>query len=449
VLGLFLLACSGDGGDDEPAGAPTTEATGGGAVATATSPAGSPTSEAGAPPTATVPVPTVSPVVGDVEPDGDRILDAVRTLSVTIGPRVAGFDSEKQAAALIAEWLRKMGYEVRLQEFSIGNEVGRSSSLSIEGPDAQTIPTLPFANSGAATVSGRLVDAKDGLPEEFPADTQGAITLIRRDGVVFFRDKVANAIAAGATGVVIANNEPGILLGSLDAQVGIPVVGISQAEGDDLVAAIEKGPVTANLSVGSVSDAVSYNVIAEPPGEDCETISGGHYDSVQVAPGASDNASGTATVLEIAAVLAHNGEMGANCFVLFGAEEIGLVGSAYYVSQMTAEEKSRLKAMLNFDMVGVGEEGWWVIGDGELQTRAAEVAADLGVEGVVPSTLIRGLSSDHASFAQAGLPVLMYHRWEDPLLHTPEDVVDRVKPQYLEEAARMGIAMLEFLDSGS
>jgi aminopeptidase YwaD len=294
-----------------------------------------------------------------------------------------------------------------------------------------------------------MVYAAEGLPEDYPAETQGAIALIRRDGVVFFREKVANAIAAGATGVVIANNEPGILLGSLDAPVGIPVVGISQAEGDDLAAAIEQGPVTAELSVGSLSDAVSYNVIAEPPDEECETVSGGHYDSVQVAPGASDNASGTATVLEIAAVLAHNGEMGANCFVLFGAEEIGLVGSAFYVSQLTAEEKGRIKAMLNFDMVGVGEEGWWVIGEGELQTRAAEIATDLGIAGVMPSTLIRGLSSDHASFAQAGMPVLMYHRWEDPLLHTPEDVVDRVKPQYLEEAARMGIAMLEFLGSES
>jgi aminopeptidase YwaD len=221
------------------------------------------------------------------------------------------------------------------------------------------------------------------------------------------------------------------------------------AEGQDLLAALAEGPVSASLSVGSLSDATSYNVIAEPPGEDCETVTGGHYDSVQVAPGASDNASGTATVLEIAAVLAHNGQMGANCFVLFGSEEIGLVGSAYYVSQLTAEGKNRIKAMVNFDMVGVGEEAWWLIGDGELQERTAGLAQELGVEDVVPSTLIRGLSSDHASFAQAGVPVLMFHRWEDPLLHTPEDAIDRIEPQYLEEAARMGIALLESLSSES
>jgi aminopeptidase YwaD len=229
--------------------------------------------------------------------------------------------------------------------------------------------------------------------------------------------------------------------------VSVPVVGISMAEGEDLLDALEIGPVTASMTVGSLSDTTSFNVVAEPPGEDCETVTGGHYDSVQVAPGASDNASGTATVLEIAAVLAHNGEMGSNCFVLFGSEEVGLVGSAYYVSQLTSEERDRIKAMLNLDMVGVGEEGWWLIGDSELQERTAAIAEDLGIADAVPSTLIRGLSSDHASFVQVGIPTIMFHRWEDPLLHTPQDVVDRVKPQYLEEAARMGIALLESLST--
>src|SRR5690606_40521910 len=68
-------------------------------------------------------------------------------------------------------------------------EIGRSSSLAVEGPDSQDIPTLPFENSGAAEAAGRLVYADAGLPEDFPADTQGAIALIKRDGVVFFRSE--------------------------------------------------------------------------------------------------------------------------------------------------------------------------------------------------------------------------------------------------------------------
>ena len=450
LASLLAIACSSSGAGGGTGGNASV-ATGSGAPPSETSPAPTVTTEneVDATPTATIPLPDVSPVVGSTEPDGERILEAVRTLSVTIGPRVAGMESERQAAAIIADWLGQMGYDVRLQEFAVGNEIGRSSSLTVEGPDTQTIPTLPFSNSGTASVSGRLVYADAGLPEDFPEDTEGAIVLLRRDGVVFFRDKVANAIDAGAAGVIIYNHEPSILLGSLETAVSVPVVGISMTEGEDLRALLDGGAVTAGVSVGAVSDATSYNVIAEPPGEECETVTGGHYDSVQVAPGASDNASGTATVLEIAAVLAHNGTMGSNCFVLFGSEEIGLVGSAHYVSQLTTEERGRLKAMLNLDMVGVGDQAWWLIGDLELQERTASIADDLGIDDVVPSTLIRGMGSDHASFAQAGIPVLMFHRWEDPLLHTPQDVIDRVNPQYLEEAARMGIALLESLGSES
>ena len=103
-------------------------------------------------------------------------------------------------------------------------------------------------------------------------------------------------------------------------------------------------------------------------------------------------------VLEIAAVLAHNGEMGSNCFVLFGGEELGLLGSAHYVAALTDAEKGRIKAMLNLDMVGVGDEGWWLIGDPALQQQMLALTGGLGIDDAVPSTLIRGLSSDHASF---------------------------------------------------
>jgi aminopeptidase YwaD len=386
-------------------------------------------------------------VVGVAEPDGERILEAVKTFSDTVGARVAGTETERIAAGLIADWLDELGYDVELQEFGIGTEIGRSSSLTIDGPDTQTVPTLPFTNSGTASANGPLVYADAGLPEDFPDETEGAIVLIRRDGIVFFGEKVANAVEAGASGVIIYNNEPGILLGNLETSASVPVVGISMAEGEDLLEALQEAPLTASVSVGGLSTASSYNVIATPPGEDCETVTGGHYDSVAAGTGASDNASGTATVLEIAAVLAHNGAMGSNCFVLFGGEELGLLGSNYYVSQLNNEERNRIKAMLNLDMVGVGDEAWWLIGDAALKLQMDGLAEELGIGGVIPSELIRGLSSDHASFLNAGIPALMLHRWDDPLLHTPQDVSDRIVPAYLEDAARMGIALLEALDA--
>ena len=69
------------------------------------------------------------------------------------------------------------------------------------------------------------------------------------------------------------------------------------------------------------------------------------------------------------------------------------------------------------------------------------LASSLGID-TVPSNLV-GTNSDHASFLAANIPALMFHRWQDPLLHTPQDVSSRVHPELLEQAARMGLALLD------
>ena len=445
IAGLLLASCnsSSSAGTDPTA---TSEALPG--TAAPNTPVGEPTAPlptAAGEPTAT---PALSPTSqpgassGALEPSGARILEDVITLSVS--PRSSATELERIAADEIADRLRSLGYEVTLQEFSIGNKQGRSSILSLLSPVERTVATLPLANSPTATVEGNIVLVPGvGAPGDFPANVAGAIALIER-GTLFFEEKVQNADAAGAIAVIIYNNAAGTFFGSADT-VPIPAVTISQREGQMLVTALQGGSVVAEVGVGSLSDSISLNVIARPPGAECETISGGHYDSVPQAPGASDNATGTATVLEIAAILMNRGEASSHCFVLFGAEELGLLGSRHFVSTLSQVDRDRIKAMLNFDMVGVGNETWRLIGSGELQQRMSGLATSLGIETAL-STL-SGTSSDHASFLAQGIPSLMFHRWQDPLLHTPQDVSDRVRPEYLEQAARMGLALLEALDA--
>ena len=371
----------------------------------------------------------------------------VRLLADDIGPRPAGTDLEKQAADLIADRLSSLGYQVSLQEFSIGRQTGRSSSLAVQSPSPRTITTLPFGNSATAEVEGRLVASGIGRPQEFPSNVRGAIALVER-GELVFAEKVANAAAAGAIGVVIYNNEEGsAFLGGLSDESRIPAVSVSREDGENLLRQAQAGEVRVSMSVGALSGETSYNVVARPPGRECETVSGGHYDSVPQAPGASDNATGTAAVLEIAAVLASRDEMDAHCFVLFGAEELGLIGSRHYVSSLDEAARRRIKAMLNFDMVGVGDEAWLLIGSPELQERMVRLAGQLGIE-TQSGRLGGGMGSDHASFMAAEIPALMFHRYNDPLLHTPQDVSERVTARYLEEADRMGVALLQSFSSG-
>jgi len=358
---------------------------------------------------------------------------------------VAGSAQEKNAADFIAARLASLGYDVRIQEFPAGSELGRESRLTVVTAPQATVPALALALSGAGTVRAPLVAAGLGRPSDFAASASGAVVLIER-GVSTFGEKVANAQAAGARGVIIYNNEPGTFAGQLPQRAGVPVVSTSQAEGQALLARLQSGPVQVELEVGVVSDVTSRNVIATPPGRQCETVTGGHYDSVPQAVGANDNASGTATVLEIAAVIASKGEMAGNCFVLFGGEELGLRGSRAFVASLTVEQRRRIRAMLNFDMVGVGDEGWLLIGSPGLQQRAGQLTTSLGIPAASAGQVPNGAGSDQSSFLDAGIPALFFHRIQDNAWHTPDDVPGRVRADLLEQAARLGVALLESLN---
>src|SRR5690606_35225370 len=107
------------------------------------------------------------------------------------------------------------------------------------------------------------------------------------------------------------------------------------------------------------------------------------------------------------------------------------------------QERARLRAMLNFDMVGFGNEPWYLIGSSEMQQQAGAIAEKLGIEAEARGGAGTGVGSDHASFMDVGIPAVFFHRAEEPEWHQPGDTIDRLGAALLEEAARMGVAMLE------
>lgn len=161
----------------------------------------------------------------------------------------------------------------------------------------------------------------------------------------------------------------------------------------------------------------SYNVIAVKPGRsDKQVIIGAHYDSVAASKGADDNASGTAVLLETAERLAQVDTTYTLVFIGFGAEEVGLKGSNYYVEQLSDAQKQNILAMVNIDTIlagdfmyvysGLGGQGW-------VRDQAFEIAKLQGLD----ITTNPGLNpdypegetgdwSDHAPFHKEGIPVL-------------------------------------------
>jgi hypothetical protein len=199
-------------------------------------------------------------------------------------------------------------------------------------------------------------------------------------------------------------------------------------------------------------EAESQNVLGVIPGSDPEigdevVIVCGHYDHEGVAPtgdiypGADDNASGTAVMMEIAKVMA-SGNFAPKRTILFaawGAEEAGLLGAEYYVEDDPKYPLIDTVAVLNMDMVGVGNRtGLNVEGGLELPDLFDQIAANAGEVLVVAQDVAAGQRSDHWPFFNAGVPAVKFDTLGDHLYyHTPADTIDTIDPYELELTGRV------------
>jgi hypothetical protein len=227
---------------------------------------------------------------------------------------------------------------------------------------------------------------------------------------------------------------------------------LSQAGMDDLDTLQQRlesggGPLSADMGLTiEVDPGIHYDIIAsrnvigllKGGQETTDTIVvGAHYDHLGNVPlqfdppddtryihnGADDNASGTAGVLELARVLAQEPSRRRDIlFIAFSAEEVGLVGSSYFVNHPTVP-LDRIRAMVNLDMIGRYVPGDFQV-DGtytaaefpEMVRRAAQAA---GFECRTPAGITS--DSDHASFYDKGIPVLFPFTGFHDQYHRPED----------------------------
>jgi hypothetical protein len=179
-----------------------------------------------------------------------------------------------------------------------------------------------------------------------------------------------------------------------------------------------------------------YNVVATMQGStypDQEYIIGAHFDSVNN-PGADDNASGTALVLEAARILSQYQSDYTIRFIAFDREEQGLIGSYAYVNDHAGDD---ILGMISTDMVAynIGTNTATVHGgSGSTGLRSALDAA-IGKYGDGLGSVQAGSSgnSDHWPFESAGYPAcLLIEDWGNPNYHTLQDNVD--EPGYLDYA---------------
>lgn len=203
-----------------------------------------------------------------------------------------------------------------------------------------------------------------------------------------------------------------------------------------------------NIQTFSVDGATSRNVVASWPGSRrYGVVVGGHMDTAAASPGANDNASGLAVMLEVARLVAGKEPARSVRFVAFGSEEYGEdgrhhVGSQTYVNRLGSEGRDRLGGMVSVDMVADGRP---------LLVGNSDIASD-----VVARTLYRKVRnagigvryevicdcSDHGPFERAGIPASFAYSGPESDNHEPSDTVPNLNPDHL---LRTGKAIRAFV----
>ncbi|MBV7700161.1 M28 family metallopeptidase [Streptomyces sp. TRM70350] len=177
---------------------------------------------------------------------------------------------------------------------------------------------------------------------------------------------------------------------------------------DYVKAKLDAAGFTTTVQQFTYSGRTGYNLIADWPGEDANQVlmAGAHLDSVSSGAGINDNASGSAAVLETALAVSRAQLQPTKHlrFAWWGAEELGLVGSRYYVNSLTAADRARVSGYINLDMVGSPNPGYFVYDDDPaIEKVFKDWYAGIGVPTEIETE--GDGRSDHASFKNVGIPV--------------------------------------------
>jgi hypothetical protein len=228
---------------------------------------------------------------------------------------------------------------------------------------------------------------------------------------------------------------------------------------------------------GVVSTAT--NVFGIIPGNEIGAgviVVGAHYDSITInpeqapvfAPGANDNATGVAALIELARVLSQRPHGATIILIAFSAEEIGREGSKVFVDQYVRAGNLDVRAMINMDIIGSSTASNGQMDPSSIRMFSAEpnnspsrqLARSLALIGqqyvpdlrvFIEGTVDRpGRYSDHISFSEAGYPAvrLIETLEEVERQHTDRDTIDDIQPGYLTRNTQLVLAMVMSLANG-
>jgi carboxypeptidase Q len=397
--------------------------------------------------------------------------EIVESLTTEVGPRPAGTAAESRARQWAVARLNELGFHnVRVEPFKVPLWLRGIERAEIISPFPQPLTITALggsARTGPEGVEGEVASFESlaALEEAAAGSLQGKIAFVdevmarSRDGsgyrvAVEKRRKTAfTAQRLGASAALIrsvgTSSHRFAHTGQMrridyKGQPGVPMAALTAPDADQLRRTLSRGePVMVKLVITPqlLPPSESGNVIAEIPGSaapDEIVLVGAHLDSWDLGTGAIDDGAGVGIVIGAARllldVLPHAPRRTIR-IVLFGSEEVGLVGAQAYAERHADELHNHIIATESD--FGVGDIWRFDTGVADdkvpLAVAIGELLLPLGIE---PGTNTASGGPDMKYLREAGVPVvgLKQNGWDYfDLHHTPDDTLDKIAPDALNQ----------------
>jgi len=387
-------------------------------------------------------------------PDGpvqEALWRHLTVLAEEIGPRVLGTENDRRAADYIERQFTSAGLAVTRDVYPCPSWEHESTRLCVL--PAHPVDGLANLFSPAGAVTAELAVVRPRLRPPEREEVEGKVVLAPDiPGGVLGRNALAEHLEALGAAALIGVCSHGALAETKFFRTpnlkAMPVVCVSRPAGERLM---EHAGERVRLDVECRRfDSESTNIIARTPGEGAVIVVGAHYDTAPLCPGAGDNGSGTATLIELACALAAEETAHPFEFIAFGGEEYGgrdgIGEGARQYARLHEDHVRDVLAMFAID--GVAD----VLATNVLHydpsvpgsTAAARLAADDPTLALDPH--LSG-ASDHVIFRQRGVPA-MWLSCAGPAapIHTPADDLTHVSPVGLENALNSALRLCRALD---
>lgn len=413
---------------------------------------------------------TVASALGQKALTDPRAMEVLTSLTTEIGPRLAGSEAEKRAAAWAQKQFTRLGFDkVWVESFPIEHGWARGEEKAeVISPSPQRLVVTALGDSVATPPEGieaeiALFKSYDALLAAPVGSLAGKIAVVT-EPMVRAQDGsgygVANRVRTSGASDAARRGAVAYLLRSLatdsrrsphagvmhyaDDAPKIPAAALTVPDAEQLerLAALG-GPVRVHLTLTprDLGPVTSQNVIAELRGRekpDEIVLIGAHLDSWDLGTGALDDGAGDAIIMGAGSLIHDLPQRPRRTIrlVLYGSEEMGLLGGHAYAAAHQAE-MSKLVIVAEPDF-GQGPIYKFQTGvTNATEPTLVKIRAALAPLGILPSDNLSHGSSDVEPLSEAGVPAVTlqmdgldyfdYH-------HTPDDTLDKVKPERLNQS---------------